>query len=108
MATIEENLRKLPPQNLEAEESVLGGILLDNDACNRAIEAQLRPDDFYRDAHRKIFAAVLELNETGTPVDAVTLAEALRHRGELQDVGGAAFIAELTSRVPTAANVGYY
>ncbi len=108
MATIEENLRKLPPQNLEAEESVLGGILLDNDACNRAIEAQLRPEDFYREGHRKIYTAVLDLNEQGTPVDAVTLAEALRQRGQLQEIGGAPFIAELTSRVPTAANVSYY
>ncbi len=108
MASIEENLRKLPPQNLEAEEFVLGGILLDNDAVNRAVEVGLRADDFYRDAHRKIFAAVLDLSERGTAVDAVTLAEALRKDGQLQNVGGASFIAELTDRVPSAANVAHH
>ncbi len=108
MAAIEENLRKLPPQNLEAEEFVLGGILLDNDACNRAVEVGLRPDDFYREAHRKIFAAMLELAERGTPVDAVTLGESLRTQGQLQSVGGASFIAELTDRVPSAANVAHH
>jgi len=108
MAAIEDNLRKLPPQNLEAEESVLGGILLDNDACNRAREIALRPEDFYREAHHKIFAAMVELNDHGSPVDAVTLAEVLRTRGQLQDVGGATFIAELADRVPTAANVAHY
>jgi replicative DNA helicase len=108
MAAIEDNLRKLPPQNLEAEESVLGGVLLDNDACNRARELGLQPEDFYREAHRKIFAAVVELNDRGSPVDAVTLAEVLRKCGQLQDVGGATFIAELTDRVPTAANVAHY
>ncbi|MBI3768635.1 MAG: replicative DNA helicase [Deltaproteobacteria bacterium] len=108
MAAIEENLRKLPPQNLEAEEFVLGGILLDNDACNRAVEIGLRPEDFYRESHRKIFAAMLELAERGTPVDAVTLAESLRQQAQLQAVGGASFIAELTDRVPSAANVAHH
>jgi len=69
MASIEDNLRKVPPQNLEAEESVLGGILLDNDACNRARELALRAEDFYREAHRKIYAAMTELNDRGAPVD---------------------------------------
>ncbi len=108
MASIEENLRKLPPQNLEAEEFVLGGILLDNDACNRAVEVGLRPDDFYRESHRKIFGAMLDLAERGTPVDAVTLGESLRQQGQLQAVGGASFIAELTDRVPSAANVAHH
>jgi replicative DNA helicase len=108
MASIEDNLRKVPPQNLEAEESVLGGILLDNDACNRARELALRAEDFYREAHRKIYAAMTELNDRGAPVDAVTLAEVLRQRGDLQDIGGVTYIAELTERVPTAANVAHY
>lgn len=108
MASIEENLRKLPPQNLEAEEFVLGGILLDNDAMNRAVEVGLRADDFYREAHRRIFTAMMELSERGTPVDAVTLAESLRKDGQLQNVGGASFIAELTDRVPSAANVAHH
>jgi replicative DNA helicase len=108
MASIEENLRKIPPQNLEAEEFVLGGILLDNDAVNRAVEVGLRADDFYKEAHRKIFGAMLELGEHGSAVDAVTLAEALRKQGQLQGVGGASFIAELTDRVPSAANVAHH
>jgi replicative DNA helicase len=107
MATIEDNLRKLPPQNLEAEESVLGGVLLDNTAMDRALES-ITADDFYREAHRKIMRAMLELNQRGEPVDLVTLADVLTVRGELQDVGGAAYLAELADKVPTAANVAYY
>jgi replicative DNA helicase len=107
MASIEENLRKLPPQNLEAEESVLGGVLLDNHAANLVLPI-LRAEHFYRDAHRKIYAAMVDLNERGSPVDIVTLTEFLRQRGHLQDVGGATFIAELANRVPTAANAEHY
>ena len=73
-----------------------------------ASSSSLAPDDFYREAHRKIFRAMLELTERNEPVDLVTLAEALRARGELQDVGGAAYLAELAERVPTAANVAHY
>src|SRR5262245_2782813 len=106
-ATIEENLRRVPPQNLEAEESVLGGILLDNTALDRVIEL-VRPDDFYRGAHRKLFHAMLALSERNEPVDLITLSESLRTRGELADVGGAAYLAELAERVPTAANIMHY
>jgi replicative DNA helicase len=105
--SIEENLRKIPPQNLEAEESVLGGVLLDNHACNLVLPI-LRAEHFYRDAHRKIYQQMVDLNERGSPVDIVTLTEALRQRGQLQDVGGATFIAELANRVPTAANAEHY
>jgi replicative DNA helicase len=107
MASVEENLRKVPPQSLEAEESVLGAILIDNEACNLALPL-LRADDFYREAHRKVFAAMMTLQESGSPVDAVTLTEALRQQGQLQAIGGAAFFAELGERVPTAANVEHY
>jgi len=107
MPSIDETLRRVPPQSLEAEESVLGGILLDNHACNLVLPL-LRADDFYREAHRRIFAAMLALNERGAPVDTVTLSEALRQHGELQEAGGATFLAELVDRVPTAANVEHY
>ncbi len=107
MDAIEETLRKLPPQSIEAEESVLGGVLIDNHAIDRALEI-LTPEDFYREAHRKIMRGMIELNQRNEPVDLVTLAEALKARGELQDVGGAAYLAELADKVPTAANVGYY
>jgi replicative DNA helicase len=106
-AGVDDVLRRLPPQSLEAEESVLGGVLLDNTALDRVLEI-LRPDDFYREAHRRIFRAMVVLSERNEPVDLVTLAETLRQRGELQDVGGAAYLAELAERVPTAANVAHY
>jgi replicative DNA helicase len=102
-----DDVRKIPPQSIEAEESVLGGILLDNNALDRAVEV-IVADDFYREAHRKIMRAIIELSERHEPVDLVTLADALRGRNELQDVGGASYLVELTERVPTAANVAYY
>jgi replicative DNA helicase len=107
MAKIDETLRRVPPQSLEAEESVLGSILLDNAAIDRVVEL-LRPDDFYRGAHRRLFHAMLELAERSEPVDLITLSETLRARGELADVGGASYLAELADRVPTAANVVHY
>src|SRR5579885_1273192 len=107
MASVDENLRRVPPQSLEAEQSVLGGILLENTALDRVV-GLLGAEDFYREAHRRIFRAMLELAERNEPVDLVTLAEALRVRGELAEVGGGAYLAELAERVPTAANVVTY
>ncbi len=107
MDAIESNLRKLPPQSIEAEESVIGGVLLDNAAMDRVLES-IGPDDFYRETHRKIMRAMIELNQRGEPVDLVTLSETLKARGELQDIGGAMYLAELAEKVPTAANVAYY
>jgi len=100
-------LRRVPPHSIEAEESVIGGVLLDNTALDRALEL-LVPDDFYRDAHRKIMRAIIELNQRNEPVDLITLTDALKSRNELQEIGGAAYLADLTERVPTAANVAYY
>ena len=107
MAELQDNLRRIPPQSIEAEESVLGGILLDNTSIDRAIEV-LAADDFYRESHRKIFRGMLELSERGEPADIITLSEVLRGRGELADVGGVTYLAELTERVPTAANILQY
>jgi replicative DNA helicase len=98
---------RVPPQNVDAEASVLGAILLDNAALDRVIGV-LQADDFYRESHRKIFRAMHALADKSEPADLVTLGEALRVRGELTDVGGAAYLAELAERVPTAANVTYY
>jgi replicative DNA helicase len=103
----DESLRKVPPQNIEAEEALIGGILLDNNALDRAVELIIA-EDFYREAHRRIYRAMLDLSERHEPVDLVTLADVLRTRNELQEIGGAAFLAELVERVPTAANVAYY
>jgi replicative DNA helicase len=107
MASIEDNLRKVPPQNLEAEAAVLGGVMLENDAINRVLEA-LRPDDFYRESHRKIFRAMIELSDRSEPVDLVTLSEWMRSKGELEAVGGAAYLASLNEFVPTAVNIASY
>ena len=107
MATIDENLRRVPPQSLEAEESVLGGILLDNSALDRVIEL-VAPDDFYRGVHRRLFRTMLDLSERNEPIDLITLSEALKARGELSETGGTAYLAELAERVPTAANITHY
>ena len=107
MATIDENLRRVPPQSLEAEESVLGGVMLDNTVIDRVI-GMLQPEDFYRGAHRRLFRAMVDLNGRSEPIDLITLSEALKARGELAEVGGAAYLAELTERVPTAANAVHY
>jgi replicative DNA helicase len=100
-------LKRVPPQNLEAEQSVLGAILLENEAINQAIEI-LTADDFYREAHRQIYIAMVELSDHNQPVDAITLTDALKSRGTLENIGGASYIAELAAAVPTAANVAYY
>ncbi|MHB8708701.1 MAG: replicative DNA helicase [Desulfuromonadales bacterium] len=98
---------RLPPQNLEAEMSVLGGVLLENEALNRALES-LRPDDFYRDAHRKIFAALITLSERNEPADLVTLTSMLKERNVLEEIGGSSYLTTLVAYVPTAANIAYY
>src|SRR3989339_41706 len=98
---------KIPPQNLAAEQSVLGSMLLDKNAVFRAAEA-LAPDSFYRDAHRYIFEAILVLFDKGEPVDLVTVTETLRKSGKLDAVGGSVYVADLINSVPTAANVDHY
>lgn len=107
MATLEDTLRKVPPQNLDAEESVLGGVLLDMHALDRVVEV-MGADDFYRGSHRKIFRAMLTLSEKGEPIDLITLADTLKARGELQEIGGATYLAELADKVPSAANIAHY
>jgi len=101
------DLRKLPPQSLEAEMSILGGILIDNDAINRVLEV-LTDDDFYRESHRKIFKAMMRLSDQREPVDLITLTDTLKRQGELEEAGGAAYLANLVDYVPTAANIAYY
>jgi replicative DNA helicase len=98
---------RVPPHNIEAEESVLGSMLLSRDAIAEVLEL-LHEDDFYRPAHRTVFRSVLDLYSHGQAVDPVTVAEELRRSGELADIGGAPFVHTLVSSVPTAANAGYY
>lgn len=100
-------IERVPPQNLEAEQAVLGSMLLERDAIAKVVEL-IQPGDFYRDAHRKIYVAVAELFEKGEPVDLISLTDRLRDRGELDDVGGAAYLGMLLNTVPTAANVEFY
>ena len=97
----------LPPQNLEAEMAVLGGVLLENEALNKALEI-LTADDFYRESHRKIYLSLVELSEKGEPADLVTLTGLLQEKGDLDAVGGSSYLATLVDYVPTAANIGYY
>lgn len=102
------NLDRIPPQNLDAEQSVLGSMLLgDREAIARAIEI-LRPDDFYRDAHRAIFDAMAGLFDRMEAIDLITVSEELKKKGLLEDLGGLAYLASLANMVPTAANVEYY
>ena len=103
----EASLQKLPPQNIEAEQMVLGAILIENDSINKVIET-LSPDDFYKDTHRRIFKFMLDMFETGDAIDLVTLSDALRGKTGLEAVGGASYLATLVSLVPTAANIKYH
>ncbi len=105
--SISQQLERIPPQNLDAEQGVLGSMLLDRDAIAHAVEG-LRPEDFYRDAHRVIFTAMIELFERGEPVDLITVTNRLAGMGKLEDVGGATYLASLPNVVPTAANIDYY
>ncbi|WP_147105340.1 replicative DNA helicase [Pseudonocardia sulfidoxydans] len=96
-----------PPQDLTAEQSVLGGMLLSKDAIADVVEV-LRPDDFYRPAHQTVYDCILDLYGRGEPADAVTVSAELQRRGELIRLGGAPYLHTLIATVPTAANAAYY
>jgi replicative DNA helicase len=107
MKEIDPSLYKVPPQNLEAEQSILGSILLENSAINSVLEV-LTKNDFYNEAHRKIFHVIIELSEKNEPVDLITLSNALRDKNLLDAAGGTAYLASLVDNVPSAANVANY
>ncbi len=107
METVPDELRKVPPQQIEAEQSLLGGILIDNGGLPSALEI-LRGDEFYRDTHRIIFRSVLELFERNEPADLVTVADLLNQKDQLEAVGGASYLASLLESVPSASNVPVY
>lgn len=107
MAEKDLNLEKVPPQNLEAEMSVLGSMLMEEEAIAQVVEL-LEEKSFYHKVHRKIFSAILDLYDKDRAVDLVTLTEQLRKQGDLEDVGGAAYLTSLVNSVPTAANVEHY
>ncbi len=107
ISTIDKAIDKLPPQNLEAEQSVLGAILLDNEALLKALEI-ITPDDFYRDSHKKIFNAMVELFEKNEPIDLITLTDHLRMKDQLESIGGMSYLTSLVNFIPTAANVRHH
>lgn len=98
---------RLPPQNIEAEQSLLGSILIDPEAIIR-VSPIVRPEDFYRETHRIIYAAALELHDRRQPADFVTLRDALQQRNQLEMVGGTAYLSALVNAVPTSAHAEYY
>lgn len=100
-------LAKVPPHNLEAEQSVLGALMLDPGSASSVFEI-LQPEDFYRDNHRLMFMAIQSLYDKREPIDLVTVAESLREQGRLEQIGGIATIAEIAGSVPSAANVEHY
>lgn len=100
-------LEKVPPHNIEAEQSILSAILIENNTLPEVLEI-LSDQDFYREAHRKIFKAMVELFERNEPADLVTLTNLLKERGQLGSLGGASYLAELVDTVPMAVNAAHY
>jgi len=98
---------KLPPQNIEAEQSVLGSLLLDRDGVIK-VASFLQPEDFYRESHGRIFEAMLHLYERREPADLITLCDELDRRGYLDGIGGPAYLTSLVNTVPTSAHVEHY
>ncbi len=100
-------LKKTPPQSVEAEKTVLGGVLLNNKSLN-VILSIISPEDFYKDANRKIIEKIISLVDKGQPVDVVTLSEELQKDGSLEEVGGASYLSSLMDGVPKSLNVEFY
>ncbi len=107
MARMPDALQKLSPQSVELEQSILGAILLNHEALARVLEV-IHERDFYQDAHRWIFQAMVELYEDNVPIDMLTVAEQLRKRERLDRVGGSVYLAELAEMIPTAAHVWHH
>src|SRR4030042_5395149 len=98
---------KVPPQAIDMEEAVLGAIMLEKEAVITILDI-LKPESFYKDAHRKIFKAVSDLSLREFPVDLYTVTEELRAHNELENAGGPVYLSQLTSKVVSAANVDYH
>src|SRR5579862_9047744 len=107
MASASTSLERPMPHNVEAERSILGAILLDNNAINPAIE-KLKPEDFFHDHHRRIYQQMIALGETQQAIDLVTLTDQLHRSGELESSGGPAYIAQLLDGVPHVTSVEHY
>jgi len=104
---VKENIEKLPPQNLEAEQSVLGSLLIDKDAITRIADI-IRPNDFYKDTHGMIFEAMLDLYNKREPVDVVSLSNILKEKDQLKDIGGRSFLVSLANIVPSSSHIVSY
>src|SRR6187455_1971337 len=104
---ISESIGKLPPQALDLEEAVLGALMLEKSALNAVVEF-LKPEHFYSEGHREIYNAIIQLFKSSEPVDMRTVVNQLRKDGKLELVGNAYYIAELTSKVSSAANIEYH
>ncbi len=98
---------KIPPHSIDAEQSVLGAMIVDKEAINVAVES-IKPDDFYKQANAEIYEAIIILFNKNEPVDLITLSEELKRRGTLEDTGGVTYLANLSSSVATTANIEYY
>lgn len=98
-------LDRLPPQNLEAEQGVLGAILLENKVIGKA---SLNPTEFYKPAHQKIFTAMHELRQANEPIDLIALTEKLNNKNQLEEIGGASYLSTIVSLTPTSANIEYH
>jgi replicative DNA helicase len=107
MKEVDVTLDKLPPQNIDAEQSVLGAILIDNSALMSTLEL-LSYEDFYKEAHRKIFIGMTDLFDRNEPIDIVTLADHLRKKNDLDVIGGPQYLTSLAMTIPTSANVRYH
>ncbi|MBA4348502.1 MAG: replicative DNA helicase [Thermodesulfovibrio sp.] len=107
MKDVDLTIDKLPPQNIEAEQSVLGAIVFDNEALPKTIEI-LSPDDFYKESHRRLYNAMLELFDKSEPIDIITLTDYLRRGNELEAIGGISYLSSLANSVPTSANIQYH
>lgn len=100
-------LGKVPPHSLEAEQSVLGAMIINKDAINTAVE-QLHPDDFYKEANKEIYKAIIDLYNRNEPVDLITLSEELNKRGTLENVGGLPYLAQLSGGIGLSSNIKFY
>jgi len=101
------SIDRLPPQSIDAEQSVLGALLIDRDAVIEVADF-LRPVDFYRQANATVYDSILELYDRREPIDIVTVSEVLERRGALEQVGGSAYLTSLINLTPTAVNAIYY
>ena len=104
---ISKSEQRIPPQNVEAEQSVLGSLMLDSNAVMKVGDF-LTPRDFYKGTHKAIYSAMLDLVNRTEPIDILAISNRLREKGDLENAGGQAYLAELVNSVPTASNVNHY